>query len=77
MSIQWKRIYSDSNVQRIHLLCNVLIDQGIDAQVINKQDSAYPVIGEGELYVDGNKHIQALQIIKPYLEGENNLTDEE
>jgi hypothetical protein len=70
MSIDWKLIYTDSDIQRISYFKGLLEENNIPAQVINKIDSVYPSIGSAELYVDSNLTDKAMQLIE-HKEGEN------
>ncbi|MEX1189687.1 MAG: DUF2007 domain-containing protein [Bacteroidia bacterium] len=71
MSINWKLIYTDSDIQRISYLRGLLEENNIAAQVINKIDSVYPSIGSAELYVDSQFTEQALNLIKSKDEGQD------
>ncbi len=64
MSIDWKLIFTDNNLQRITVLKNLLEANGIPAQIINKIDSSYPSIGSAELYADGSRLDEAVALIK-------------
>lgn len=64
MSINWKLVYTDSDLQRISLYKGLLEENGIPAQIINKIDSAYPSIGSAELYADENMAEKAHEILE-------------
>lgn len=63
MSINWKLIFTDTDLQRITVLKNMLEGNGIPAQIINKIDSSYPVLGSAELFVDAAKFSDAEALI--------------
>jgi hypothetical protein len=58
----WVKIYSTSANYKAELLKGLLMGKGINAIIINKQDSSY-LFGELELYVMPNDAIQAKHII--------------
>lgn len=64
MSIDWKLVYTDSDLQRISLYKGLLEESGIPAQIINKIDSAYPSIGSAELYADATMADKANAILE-------------
>ena len=55
-------IFSSSAVIHVEILRGVLEDNGIEAVIINKKDSAY-LFGEAELYVNSDDAFSANQII--------------
>ncbi len=63
MDNNWVMVHSSTNLQKVELLKSILLDNEIDAVVMNRQDSFYPVIGEIELYVRRNMVIPAKKII--------------
>ena len=56
-------IYSSPRLYQVEIMKSVLQDENIPAVIINKQDSAYIVIGEIELYVKSEDILKAKQII--------------
>jgi hypothetical protein len=62
MDKTWTKIYTTSDVYKIELLRGLLMDNEIDAVVINKKDSAY-LIGDAELYVKADHVIIAKRLI--------------
>jgi hypothetical protein len=58
----WVKIYSTSANYKAELLKGLLMENGINAIIVNKQDSSY-LFGELELYVMPNDAIQAKHII--------------
>jgi len=63
METNWKLLAKNSDLQYITILSNALEDEGIKSEVINKTDSAFPSVGESELYVDEKKYDEALVIV--------------
>ena len=59
----WTMIYSCSNLAEAELMKGLLIENGIEAVVVNKRDSVY-LIGEAELYVQASDALLALQLLK-------------
>lgn len=58
----WVKIYSTSAVYKAELLKGVLIENDIDAIVMNKKDSAY-LFGEAEIYVKAEDAVKAKHIL--------------
>lgn len=58
----WARIRSEGDPLKIHVLKQMLENEGVPAVVINKRDSNYH-FGEVELYVRGVDVIRANQLI--------------
>ncbi len=63
MDKNWEKVHSSNLPHSIELLRTILEEHGINAIILNQQDSTYPVIGEAELYVHRENVVQALQII--------------
>jgi hypothetical protein len=63
MDKNWVMVHSSTNLQKLELLKSILLDKGIDAVVLNRQDSIYPVLGEIELYVKRDMAIPAMKVI--------------
>jgi hypothetical protein len=61
--VNWIKVYSTTNLQHIELLRHLLKESGIDAIVMNKQDSAYISIGEIDLMVNGTDVLRSKKII--------------
>jgi len=61
--VNWIKVYSTTNLQHIELLRHLLKENGIDAIVMNKQDSAYVSIGEIDLMVNGTDVLRSKKII--------------
>lgn len=51
MEDNWVSIYSSDKPWQAEIAKQVLIENGIDAVVINKRDSSYIAFGEAEVYV--------------------------
>lgn len=51
MEDNWVVIYTTDKIWQAEIAKQVLIDNGIDAVVINKKDSSYVAFGEYEVYV--------------------------
>lgn len=61
--MNWVKVYSSTILQNVELLRHLLRENGIDAIVMNKQDSAYVAIGEIDLMVNGTDVLRAKKII--------------
>ena len=63
MDDQWEMIFSSSKLYQVEIMKSLFQDENIPAVIVNKQDSAYIVIGEIELYVKSEDVLKAKQII--------------
>ena len=59
----WEVLYVTRHPYKAEILKGVLEENEIQAVIINKQDSAYVVIGEIEVYVKRNDLVKAIQIL--------------
>lgn len=48
---KWSILKASNQVFELEMMKGFLLENGIDAVVLNKQDSSYQVFGEGELLV--------------------------
>jgi hypothetical protein len=64
MSANLKLVYTDSDLQRISIYRNYLVEQGIEAHIVNKKDSMYPTIGSIELYVNAEAEQKAIELLE-------------
>ena len=48
---KWSILRASNQVFELEMMKGFLLENGIDAVVMNKQDSSYQVFGEGELLV--------------------------
>lgn len=48
---KWSILKTSNQVFELEMMKGFLLENGIDAVVLNKQDSSYQVFGEGELLV--------------------------
>lgn len=64
MQSDWKKVYSGSDAFKARLLKEKLEALDIKCVLMNKQDSAYVMIGEVELYVQESDFLKAVNIIK-------------
>jgi hypothetical protein len=58
----WARIRSEEDALKIHVIHQMLEQEGVPAVIVNKRDSNY-LFGEVELYVRGVDVIRANQLI--------------
>ncbi len=58
----WACVYSTAFDHKAEIIKDTLIQAGIDAVIVNKQDSVYK-FGEIEVYVNVNDVLSAKQII--------------
>ncbi len=63
----WEILYSTRLLYKAEILKSVLEENEIQAVIINKQDSAYVIIGEIEVYVKRDDMVNAYQILKRFL----------
>ncbi|MCF8364744.1 MAG: DUF2007 domain-containing protein [Bacteroidales bacterium] len=62
MENDWVLIYSAGNIQEAELIKGMLLEQGIESNIMNKQDSAY-LLGDVELYVMTKDEITAKKLV--------------
>ena len=67
MDKNWTKIYATGVPYKAELLKGLLIENDIEAIIMNKQDSAY-LFGELELYVEAENAIKAKHIITTHEE---------
>ena len=74
MEKDWKRVFKTTQVYEANVLEAKLREHGIEAHIVNKQDSAYGVLlpGNIELYVPEAHEARALEIIETGLEDTRN-----
>lgn len=60
---RWKSIYRTKDRIKAEIVKDVLEDRDITAIIVNKQDSAYVVLGELEIHVPLEEVMEALKII--------------
>lgn len=59
----WVKIYTSTDFFKSELVRQVLVDNEINAVIIDKQGSPYKVLGYVEVYVQEANEEKALQII--------------
>lgn len=63
MNNNWKKIFSTNEMIQVRLAKDVLKAHKIDSVILNKQDSAYAVLGEQELHVPMTMAAQAIAVL--------------
>lgn len=58
----WVKIASLKNSYHAELIKSILIDNNIPCNIINKIDSAYPIFGQAEVYVE-TKHEEDAKLL--------------
>jgi hypothetical protein len=66
MERDWMKVYTTKDKFEANLLEGLLKSKGIRVVVLNKQDSAYIVFGELELYTHISDASEAMSIIKEH-----------
>ena len=64
MSERWIKVWSTSDPLQTEILKGRLIEEGLQAVVVNKQDSMYKVFGEAEIHVPGDQVLRAIRLIE-------------
>ena len=62
----WTCVYTTNQVYKAEAVKDLLIEENIEAVVVNKKDSAYTVFGEVELYVQPEDENLAIELIKGF-----------
>ena len=57
-------LFSSNQILEVEFLITKLEEQNIGSHMVNKQDSAYVMLGEVELFVDASNLEQAQTIMK-------------
>jgi hypothetical protein len=60
----WDKIYSTKNLAEASIIQGLLSENDVPVQILNKQDSSYPMFGDIELYVPAHLNITAKQLIE-------------
>lgn len=60
----WSKIYETKKPYRAEMVKDILKQNGIEAIVLNKKDTAYDIFGQLEVHVNADKVIKALKIIE-------------
>jgi hypothetical protein len=60
----WDKIYSTKNLAEASIIQGLLAENDVPVQILNKQDSSYPMFGDIELYVPAHLNITAKQLIE-------------
>ncbi len=68
--LNWEVLYGTRHPYKAEILKGVLEENEIQSVIVNKQDSAYLVIGEIEVYVQRDDMVKAVQILKKFLSDE-------
>ncbi len=64
MNEKWVKVYSSSFLAQAEIYKAMLIENDVDAVVVNKLDSAYLVFGQAEIYVQPDNEERAKQLIE-------------
>ena len=60
---KWSILKTSNQVFELEMMKGFLLENGIDAVVMNKQDSSYQVFGEGELLVKKEDVQRAVKLL--------------
>ena len=60
----WDKVFSTKNLAEASIIQGLLAENEVPVQVLNKQDSSYPMFGDIELYVPAHLQITAKQLIE-------------
>jgi hypothetical protein len=63
----WDKVFSTKNLAEASIIQGLLEENEVPVQILNKQDSSYPMFGEIELYVPAHLKITAKQLIEKAL----------
>ncbi|MCX6331979.1 MAG: DUF2007 domain-containing protein [Bacteroidetes bacterium] len=66
MTLDWKKVYSSSQLSVASIVAGLLREQDIQANVLNKIDSSYVFLGEVEVYVPANDYEKAITIVNSF-----------
>jgi hypothetical protein len=60
----WVLVYSSNAIPIAEIVKQMLISNGIETVLMNRQDTMYPSIGEAEVYVSKENALVAEKLIK-------------
>ena len=60
---KWKILKSSNQLFELEMIKGFLLENGIDAVIMNKQDSSYQVFGEGEILVKKENIKRAKELV--------------
>lgn len=63
MEADWVKVHSSTNRFRVQFLQSLLMDNGIQAVLLDQQDTFYTSIGEVHLYVERDDAMKARNLI--------------
>jgi hypothetical protein len=64
MEADWVKVFSSTDRFRVQFFRSLLIDHGIQAVLLDQQDTFYTSIGEVHLYVERDDAMKARNLIK-------------
>lgn len=64
MNENWVKVFSTSFLAQAEIYKAMLIENEVDAVVVNKLDSAYLVFGQAEVYVQAENEARAKELIE-------------
>jgi len=62
----WICVYTTNQLHQAEMMKNYLIEENIEAVVMNKKDSAYTVFDDVELYVPSEDENLAVELLKSF-----------
>jgi len=66
----WKKIYFSGDEFKVLMARDLLAENGINAVIMNQNDSAYLAFGDVELYIEEHDEQEALKILDQLITGE-------
>jgi hypothetical protein len=60
----WKKVYSNSQLATASMVASWLIENHIEAKVMNRKDSSYVFMGEADVYVPAILSDDAIKLIE-------------
>jgi hypothetical protein len=63
----WDKIFSTRDFAKASIIKGLLEENEVPVQILNKQDSSYPMFGDIQLYVPSHLYITAKQLIEKAL----------
>jgi hypothetical protein len=66
MEHDWTKIHFTKNPIEAEMIKDLLMDHDVQAVILNKQDSAYPLISEIEIYCHAENALKAIKLISDF-----------
>lgn len=60
----WVKVFESKQAYQVEMVKDMLADQGFDAVIVNKKDTAYNIFGQYEIHVAPEYAVRAIRVIE-------------